>query len=105
MARTRRVSITEKEWMGQVTDLAHTLGWETYHPWLSVYSPKGWPDLALWRDRLILAELKTDTGRLSPSQIKVIDGLKTAGVEVYVWRPSMIEDVARVLQRKGVSNC
>ncbi|MCC6483322.1 MAG: hypothetical protein IT209_00620 [Armatimonadetes bacterium] len=72
MAHPKRAtdSLTEKQWMRQVVDLAKTLGWSTYHPYLSIYSAKGWPDLALWRERLILAELKTSNGRLSPSQVE-----------------------------------
>lgn len=104
MAHPKRAtdSLTEKQWMRQVVDLAKTLGWSTYHPYLSIYSAKGWPDLALWRERLILAELKTSNGRLSPSQVEVITGLKTAGVEVYVWRPEHLDEVVAVLrERRG----
>jgi len=102
---TRRGTIpspTEKQWMEQVRDLAvRVYGWELYHPWLSIRSAGGWPDLALVRPpRLILAELKTDKGKLRPSQERWLALLSQCpGVEVYVWRPSDLEHVAEVLQR------
>lgn len=97
--------ISEKEWMGQVIDLAQTFGWKHYHPWLSIHSAKGWPDLALCRERLILVELKTAKGKVSPSQQDWLGALSTAGVEVYVWRPADLDDVVRVLrQRREIPN-
>lgn len=93
--------LSEKEWMGQVIDLARTLGWKHYHPWISIHSAKGWPDLALWRERLVLAELKTDKGKVSDSQQLVLTQLCDAGVEVYVWRPADIDDIVSVLRRRG----
>lgn len=92
--------ITEKAFMRQVTDLAEMLGWVTYHPWLSIHSPRGWPDLALCRPpRLILAELKAEKGKVSDHQERWAVLLKAVpGVEYFLWRPSDIEDVAAVLQ-------
>jgi hypothetical protein len=97
-------AMTEKEWLAQVRELAETLGWWCYHPYLSIHSPRGWPDLALCRPpRLILAELKRETGELSKSQVPVIELLRQCpGVEVYVWRPSDFDEVARVLRRRAV---
>ena len=51
--RTERSSvqrITEAQFMRQVIDLARLLGWDfIYHPQLSKWSEKGWPDLFLAR--------------------------------------------------------
>jgi hypothetical protein len=41
--------ITEKQFTGQVVQLARMLGWRVYHPWLSVHSAAGFPDLVLCR--------------------------------------------------------
>jgi hypothetical protein len=93
---------SEKEWLEQVRKLAvEFYGWELYHPWLSIRSARGWPDIALVRPpRLILAELKTDKGKLRPSQERWLALLgQCPGVEVYVWRPSDLEHVRDVLQR------
>lgn len=96
--------ITEKEWSRDVEKLATTLGYEGYHTHRSQLSPAGWPDWAFWKPgRFLLAELKTETGKLSPMQEKVIAGLRAAGVEVYVWRPSDLEAAAKVLSRRPVS--
>lgn len=95
------LAISEKEWQAQVVEVARTMGWKHYHPYLSIYSPKGWPDLALVRERFILAELKTQTGKVSSSQQEWLDALSAAGVEVYVWRPSDLDEVVSVLRRKG----
>lgn len=57
----------------------------------------GFPDLTLVRERLIMAELKAENGRLTPKQRLWLQRLETAGVEVYVWRPSAWEDIERIL--------
>jgi hypothetical protein len=104
-ARTRGAfnapSITEKQWMAQVVELAGIFGWETYHPWLSIHSPRGWPDLALCRPpRLVLAELKSENGKTTEAQRWWLHLLGACdGVETYLWRPADLETVKAVLQR------
>ena len=90
---------TEKDFMAQVVDLAKILGWSVYHPWLSIRSERGWPDLALVKPpRLVLAELKREKAKLSPSQEKWLSMLSGCPqVEVYVWRPSNLDAIARCL--------
>ena len=92
--------LTEKQWLHQVTDLAKLYRWRTYHPWLSIHSARGWPDLALVRPpRLVLAELKTDRGKTTPSQDEWLELLGACpGVEVYLWRPADFNDVVRMLR-------
>jgi len=48
--------------------------------------------------RVIFAELKSMRGALTEEQQEWIDTLKAAGQEVYVWRPSDIEEIERVLE-------
>lgn len=96
---TQAPAMTEKEWQKQVVDLARALGWRTYHPWLSIRSERGWPDLALFKPgRFLLAELKRETGDVSPAQESMIADLRAAGVTVYVWRPSDWDEVVEVLR-------
>lgn len=99
-SRSAASDLTEKEWLRQVQDLARILGWETYHAWLSIHSPRGFPDLALVRPpRLILAELKRQSGKTTPAQDHWLDLLQRCpGVEVFTWRPADIERVAEVLR-------
>lgn len=91
--------LNEKEWQRQVVDVAHLFGFRVYHPWLSIRSEKGWPDLALFRPgRFLLAELKTEKGKLTASQESMIADLRAAGVEVHVWRPADLDRVVEVLR-------
>lgn len=94
------LALTEKAWLAQVVELASMLGWEHYHPWLSVHSPRGWPDLALVRPpRLVLAELKSEKGKTTPAQDHWLELLgKCPGVEVYLFRPSDLDEVVRCLR-------
>jgi hypothetical protein len=96
----RVAPITEKAWLAQVVELAGLCRWEHYHAWLSIHSPRGWPDLALCRPpRLVLAELKTERGVVSPDQARWIELLgECPGVEVYLWRPSDFDQVREILR-------
>ena len=59
---------------------------------------RGAPDYFAFRDeRLIFAEIKSTTGKLSPAQRRWISGLERTGVEVYVWRPADVETVKETL--------
>lgn len=87
----------EAQWQEQVVKLATLCGWRHFHPYSMRRSDPGWPDLALWRPRtqeFFLAELKTDRGRLSPDQKRVIADLEACGLEVRVWRPRDFREVA-----------
>jgi hypothetical protein len=65
---------------------------------------KGKPDLCLIHPAgrgIIWAELKTEKGRLTPEQEKVIHALRANGAEVYVWRPSMLDLIATRLGKSA----
>lgn len=93
-------SVTEREWQAEVVAIAKQLGWRHFHVHDSRRSEPGWPDLALVRERLVLAELKTDTGRTSAAQERWLSLLTSAGVETHLWRPSDREHVIRTLTRR-----
>lgn len=95
------MAVTEREWQREVVSLAKHMGWRHYHTHDSRRSEPGWPDLALVRDRLVLAELKTETGRVSAAQERWLTLLSSAGVETYLWRPSDRDEVMRVLSRRS----
>jgi len=91
---------TEDGFMGWVRDAARTGHWLDYHPLRSEGSEAGWPDLALVRPpRLILAELKSESGRLSRPQRHWLDllGQVTGPPEVYLWRPADRPEIERLL--------
>lgn len=74
-----------------VLDLAHRLGWLTYHTHDSRRSTAGFPDLVLVherRGRLVVAELKRETGRYGAGQEAWLVAFASVGVETHVWRPS-----------------
>lgn len=101
--------ISEREWQSQVTQAAEMLGWSWAH-FRPAMTTKGWRtpvsgplgagfvDLVMVRgDRLIMAELKSQAGRLTPVQRNVLDVLRPAA-EVHVWRPADLEIVMEVLR-------
>ncbi len=55
----------------------------------------GFPDWIFLRgDRMLVVELKTDTGKLAPEQRAWLDAFTAAGVTAVIWRPrdfAMIE--------------
>ena len=58
----------------------------------------GFPDLVLVRnDRTVFAELKTDKGKLSVAQDGWLNLLRGTSNEVYLWRPSDMDDVLGIL--------
>lgn len=61
----------------------------------------GFPDLVLVRDRLVVAELKTDRGQMSGEQAVWLSRLRKAGVEAYLWRPTHWPDIETVLSRRS----
>lgn len=96
--------MTEASFQGAVLEYAALCGWLAYHTYDSRHSAKGFPDLVLVRDnRLIFAELKTDTGRVSPDQREWLDALLGAGAEVHIWRPADWPEILDTLKRRQLS--
>jgi hypothetical protein len=93
--------LTEKAFLAQVRELARLFGWLEFHPYDSRRSTPGYPDLFMVRPpRLIFAELKSDTGRVTEAQRAWLETLgQCPGVEVYVWRPGDFDAIVERLQR------
>lgn len=91
--------MSEKEFQKSVKSLAYALGWLTYHTFDSRRSDVGFPDLVLVKDdRLIFAELKSEKGKLTIKQDMWLQALDYTDVETYVWRPSDLPAIARILR-------
>ena len=107
--------ITEKTWDRQLFSrkdgLAPMLGWTlTYHTLRSKGSTSGFPDRVLVRERVIFVELKRElTGKPSvdrdrqptAAQREWLTALARAGAELYVWRPSDLDEIAQILAWRG----
>jgi hypothetical protein len=92
--------VTEKAWQEIVVQLATLYRWRHFHVYDSRRSDSGWPDLILVRaPQLIVAELKTDTGRLTAAQAEWLALLDACGLETHVWRPRDFEAVHDRLRR------
>lgn len=92
--------MSEKQFMRRIIDLAKLRNWLCYHTHDSRHSEPGYPDLTLVRPpRLIVAEVKTERGRLRPMQRLWLDYLRECeGVETHLWRPSdwgVIEEILK----------
>ena len=93
----------EKQLLAQVRSLAKTFGFMTYHTHNSRKSEPGYPDLTLLKPRrLIFAELKREVGVMTVEQKEWLARLNTVpGVEAYLWKPSDIDQIIAILQRKS----
>ncbi len=111
MKRAALRAMSEKEWQQEVISLAHSWGWAAVHfavartasGWRTPCRAdgKGWVDLVLVLDCVLHIECKTETGKLTPDQEEWRDRLLKAGAKWYLWRPSDIDEIIRVLGRKG----
>jgi hypothetical protein len=106
---TLDATVSEAQWESTVVPYARVRGWRCFHVpkgqtvdggWLTVVSEDGagWPDWQFVRDRIVYAELKTMTGRLSKAQKSWMVSLRAAGAEFHVWRPSSWNEVERCLK-------
>lgn len=107
-------SISEEAHQTQVINMARAFGWHvahfrtvrvqrkdgTYYYATPVQADgEGFPDLVLVRgNRVIFAELKRESGKVEPAQLQWIEKLNPTPAEVYLWRPSDMDEVERVLR-------
>lgn len=103
---------SEAAFQMKVIQLAGFCGWSAYHPpdnrpsgntgRVQKVAP-GWPDLVLWRPpEIMVAELKTEKGKVRPDQRIVLDQLAACGIEVHVWRPSDWAEIEARISRHHV---
>ena len=85
---------TESEFQNAVIEAARYFGYLCYHTHDSRRSAEGFPDLVLAKGgSVLMAECKTDTGRLTNAQIAWL--LATHGV---IWRPMYWDTIERSLK-------
>lgn len=99
--------LTEAQWQKRVVEIATLHGWRWCHlrpaqvrngRWATPQGGHpGFPDLVLARaGEVIVAELKTDTGRMRPGQPEWLEQLGPHG---RLWRPAQWDDVHNELRR------
>ena len=101
---------TEAEFQEVVMGFARLHDWRVFHVndsrrqvgghLVGDIDAKGFPDLLMLRgERIVVAELKSTTGRLTPEQEDWLGRFSLTAAETYVWSPasdwSKIEDVLR----------
>ena len=101
MSAASKPTVNEKTFQKQIEDLCKVLGWKYYHTFNSYRSVSGFPDLVMVRERVVFAELKSTTGKVSTKQQAWLDALREAGQECYVWFPDDFDEAAKILQSKG----
>ena len=107
---TATMEPTEADFQATVVELATFAGWRIMHVrrstergnrWVTSTSISGWPDLTIWKPgRLLFAELKTESGRLTKHQRDVLQSLAEAGADVRIWRPSDWPEIESTLTPK-----
>ncbi|MGA8330414.1 MAG: VRR-NUC domain-containing protein [Mycobacterium sp.] len=82
--------MTENDLLNSVMELCAWLQYPAYHTHDSRRSVPGFPDLviAIPGEKVLYRELKTDKGRISPTQAQWIEALTSSGADVGVWRVS-----------------
>jgi hypothetical protein len=89
--------VDEKDFDRELVKYAEGLGWHSWHCYNARKSAAGWPDRVFVRERIIFAELKSETGMVEPEQEVWLQRLRDAGGEVYVWKPSDWPEIERIL--------
>ena len=93
-----RTTETERSFMARVIAEANQAGYLVYHTFNAKRSPKGFPDVVLAKagSPILLCELKTERGKVTPEQATWLEVLASVtGVESHLWRP---DDWATIVQ-------
>jgi hypothetical protein len=89
---------SETAFQAKVVKYATEHGWMSYHTWKSANSSPGFPDLVMIRgDRIVVAELKVGTNKVTKDQRAWLDAFDGAGIIPHVWRPDDVEFIEEVL--------
>lgn len=97
----------ERSFQDQVINLAVTCGWAWYHVYNASRSRKGFPDLVLFRDKVLFVELKARSrltgrmGKMSAEQMYFRDVIQAAGAEWFLWTDEDWDEIAKVLEKPG----
>lgn len=97
------LAMPEKDLLEQCRAAAKTLGLLCYHTHDSRRSEPGFPDLVIvGRRGVLIRELKTERGKVTPAQTVWLIALEDAGADVGVWRPAALINGAVLDQMRAV---
>ena len=109
MSAAISASISERQLQEHVVAMAKALGWAVFHPWTSVHSAAGWPDLFMVRNgRALAVELKSEVGKVTWQQTAWLGDLaRVPGIQTAVWRPTDLISghVEHLLRQRQCRNC
>lgn len=109
LLRIQASAMPEEDVAAHVVDLCQTFGVLRFHVPDSRWMRAGWPDECLiGPSGVLFRELKSQRGRVRPEQARVIDLMRSAGLDAGYWRPDdlLSGDIRRSIQaisRRGVS--
>lgn len=90
---------SEEEFLQAVLRLFRSNGWLTYHTRDSRRSDAGFPDLVAGRgSKVIVAELKSASGKPTADQTDWLATFGLAGVPAYLWRPQHWANIVAVAE-------
>ncbi len=108
--------MTENEFQTMVIDCAKLNGWQVAHfrgvrtqrhdGSVFYQTPvqadgKGFPDLVMIRERILIVELKAEKGRTTSEQevwLQLFDDVLPPN-SVFVWKPSQFDEIVKILAR------
>ena len=95
--------VSERDFQASIVDLARLCGWRVVHfhdsrrevggEMVGDSDAKGWPDLTLIRDRILYREVKTEKGRVTKSQDRMLVSLLAAQATQPLEAIARIQDV------------
>ena len=74
-----RLNMLDRQLHEAIVELAKRFRWDVYHTYDSRRSKAGFPDLVLWRKRVIFVQLKSTKCKLRDGQTETLQNLASAG--------------------------
>jgi len=91
--------MSEAEFQKRVVEYATRHFWLVWWTPISKRTNPGEPDLRMLRPpRYVLAELKSQTGRIRPEQAIALEYATQSNIENYLWRPSNWNEIIEILK-------
>lgn len=90
--------MSHKVFQRAITDFAERHGWDWHHQTISNKSKEGWPDVVLFRERIVAIEVKVLPDKPSAAQLRWLEIFRAAGATAFVAYPSDWSKVTEALK-------